>query len=63
MDFHNNIKQFNAPFLSFFDIPSNLLTYQRCWHIKINLLSALMLNKVKFNDISDMLRFYLIFDP
>ena len=28
--------------LSFLYIPANLLTYQRCWHIKINLLSLLI---------------------
>ena len=71
MDFHNKTKVlFTVPFLSFsvllsyLYIPANLLTYQRCWHIKINLLSLLkILNKSKLNDISGMLQFYLIFDP
>ena len=39
---------FTVPFLSFsvllssLYIPANLLTYQRCWHIKIKLLSLLI---------------------
>ena len=70
MDFLNKTKlKFTVPFSSFFllflsfhYINANLLTHQRCWHIKINLSVLNVLNKVKFNEISGMLQFYLIFD-
>ena len=46
-------------------IPANLLTYQRCWHVKINLLSALMylirLNLMKFQVCYNFVSF-LIFE-
>ena len=66
--FHNKSKVlFTVSFssfsilLPFLCIPANLLTYQRCWHIKINLLS-LLIYLIKLNLVSSMLQFYLIFD-
>ena len=51
------------PVLLSYYIPANLLIFQRCWHIKINLLSALIylirLRLIKFQVY--MLQFYLIF--
>ena len=62
---------FTVPLLSFFCtrflllhtyIPANLLTYQKCCHIKLNFLSSaliLYLIRYKFNEIPGVLQFDL----